>query len=80
MKLKKFLKMIDPVGINVVIWTQDSTVEDGPEYEGTVFNIPWWLMDCHIGRVDDPEEPIYMYTKENEYKALIPTIVINVIE
>lgn len=81
MKLKKFLKLIDSIGINVVVWTQDSTEEDGPAYEGDIFDIPWWLMECRIGRAnDDLEEPIYIYTQKNEHDVLIPTIVINVIE
>ena len=81
MKLKKFLKLIDPIGTYVVIWTPESAEEDKPIYEGDIFDIPWWLMECRIGRAnDDLEEPIHIYTQKNEHDVLIPTIVINVIE
>lgn len=79
MKLGKWIKVVDPV-IDVEIWSQYSE-EDEPLYKGSMFNIPWTLVDKEIGRVDDNiNEPIFIVQKENEYGVMLPYIVINIIE
>lgn len=78
MKLGKWIKVIDPV-IEVEIWSQYT--EDEPLYKGSMFNIPWTLVDKEIGRVDDiTNEPIFIVQRENEYGVTLPCIIINIIE
>ena len=78
MKLEKWIKVIDPV-IEVEIWSQYT--EDEPLYKGSMFNIPWTLVDKEIGRVDDiTNEPIFIVQRENEYGVTLPCIIINIIE
>ena len=75
MKLKKWLKYIDPIGIDVVIFTSDN--EENPEYEGDIFNIPWQLVEFKID--DSKDEPIYFYTKVNEFGVTTIVATINLI-
>ena len=78
MKLGKWIKVIDPV-IEVEIWSQYT--EDEPLYKGSMFNIPWTLVDKEIGRVDDiTNEPIFIVQRENKYGVTLPCIIINIIE
>ena len=78
MKLGKWIKVIDPV-IEVEIWSQYT--EDEPLYKGSMFNIPWTLVDKEIGRVDDiTNEPVFIVQRENEYGVTLPCIIINIIE
>jgi hypothetical protein len=77
MKLKKFLKLIDPLN-KVAIYTQDD--EDGsPTYEGEIIDIPWWLMEkAKVVKMKNESEPAYLWYKENEYKNLEGIMIINV--
>ena len=78
MKLKKWLKYIDPI-IDVKIFGSD-TPEDKPVFEGSMFDIPWSLVEHEIGRIDgDEEEPIYICSHVNQYGTELPLIVINII-
>lgn len=83
MKLKKWIKFVDPLA-DIVIYTQDSK-EDEPAYEGSLLNMPWYYMDMEIGREDDScDEPIYISMKEKTFlngtKSKIPIVIINLIE
>ena len=75
MKFKKWLKYIDPVGIDIAIWTDDN--KDKPVYEGDIFDIPWYLVDFKIDNTC--ENPIYFYTRVNEHGVTIITATINLI-
>ena len=76
MKLKKFIKQIDPI-IDVIIW---GSKHEHPLYEGPMFDIPKKIKKYKIGRIDDSEEPIFIITEINKYQVKLPIIVINVIE
>lgn len=76
MKLKKWLKYIDPI-VDVKIFGPDS---EEPDFEGAAFNIPWTLIEHEIGKIDnDLEEPIYICEYTNEHGVRLPLIVINII-
>lgn len=77
MKLKKFIKQIDPI-VDVIIW---GSKHEYPLYEGAMFDIPKNITKYKIGRADgSSEEPIFIITEINKYQATLPIIVINVIE
>lgn len=77
MKLKKFMKLIDPI-VDVIIWTNDDNEE--PSFEGSILNIPWWYLDLKIGRrPEDSEEPIYISEHTNKFGHKEPCIVINLL-
>ena len=75
MKLKKFLKLIDPISFDVRIFINN---DEEPIFEGSALDIPWGFIDLKIGRIDksDKDEPIYFYHTENGD----PACVINLIE
>lgn len=75
MKLKNWIKYVD--GLNdVIIWGVD---DKEPIFEGSVFEIPWTIVDYKIGRTnpEDGDEPIYVARMD---KSGQPKIIINVIE
>lgn len=76
MKLKKWIKQIDCLS-NVIIW--DSNSDEEPLFEGVIFDIPWVLTECQIGRANSKEEPIYLSTKKDSFGNVMPLIVINLI-
>ena len=80
MKLGKWLKVLDPIGGNITIWTNNSD-DKVPAYEGSLFDVPSYLAKCKIGRKDkDDDEPIYMVTEKNKHDVTIIHIIANVIE
>ena len=76
MKLKKFIKPIDPMN-DVIIW---GSKHEHPLYEGAMFDIPKKIKKYKIGRTDSEEEPVFIIPKTNQYNVTLPIIVINVIE
>lgn len=80
MKLKKLLKMIDPIG-DIIIWTSDNDEE--AVFEGSIMDTPWWLLDLKIGRGKDDEDPneppMFLTTRTNEYGTKLPCLVVNLI-
>lgn len=76
MKLKKFIKQIDPI-IDIVIW---GSKHEHPLYKGSMFDIPKKIMKYKIGRIDSDEEPIYITIETNQFNVTLPIIIINVIE
>lgn len=74
MKFKKWLKAVDPI-TDVRIYTQE---EEEPVFEGSMSDIPWYLLDYSIG-TESNEKPIYIITYRNEHKIELPMIVINLI-
>jgi len=77
MKLKKFLKLIEPLD-EVTIYTQYD--EDGsPTYEGDILHIPWWLMnDAKVVKMKNEDKPAHLWYKENEHGNLEGIMIINV--
>ena len=68
MKLKKFLKLIDPLS-HVAIWLPEEEAIDEPAFLGSVMDVPWWLVEYYIGREEgDTEEPCYVSYDPNFYK------------
>ena len=58
MKLRKWLKYINPIGLTVIVWDIDADEEEGPIYEGSAFDLPWWIGEAKItkeaGNFDEP--------------------------
>lgn len=82
MKLINFLKMIDPLD-NIVIWTNESD-ENEPEYDGSILEVPYWLLLLNIGRVEeDADEPIRISLVDHTFldgtTKKIPSYIVNVI-
>ena len=78
MKLKKWLKYVDPI-VDVKIF-ESGAPDDEPTFEGPAFNIPWSLVEHKIGRTEeDGDEPIYICSHVNDYGTELPLIVINII-
>ncbi len=77
MKLKKFLKIMDPI-IQVEIFNQ---IDEEPVFHGCLMDVPWGLANKEIGRADNSkEEPIFITERTNEYGVKLPCITINIIE
>ena len=65
MKLKKFIKQIDPI-VDVIIW---GSKHEYPLYEGAMFDIPKNITKYKIGRTDgSSEEPIFIITEITNIK------------
>jgi hypothetical protein len=59
MKLRKWLKYINPIGLTVIVWDIDADEEEGPIYEGSAFDLPWWIGEAKITKeAGDFDEPI----------------------
>lgn len=58
MKLRKWLKNIDPIGLTLVVWDVDVPEDEGPIYEGSAYDLPWWIGEAKISRSEDnPYDP-----------------------
>ena len=77
MKLIDWIKFIDPV-VDVIIFVDS---EQEIRYEGSLLDIPWYLINHEIGRIDkeDGDEPIFISCRQNKYGAILPTITNNLI-
>lgn len=81
MKLKKWLKYVDPI-VNVAIFT-DKTQYDIPAFEGNMWDIPKKYKKMKIGRPSSDtsgEEPIFITHFTNIHGAVLDQITINLIE
>ena len=81
MKLKKWLKYVDPV-IDVAIFT-DKTPNDDPAFKGALFDIPKKYKKMKIGRPSwdtSGEEPIFITHFTNIHGVVLSCITINLIE
>ena len=69
MKLKKVLKHIDPVNTNCHIYETVHTKINNENYEeiyqGSLFDIPWYIADKHIDS-DMDSEGIHITQKNNK--------------
>ena len=54
MKLKKWLKYVDTIGINCNIWIEEDCV-----YAGVMSDIPYWIVDYELDDRDPKERSIY---------------------
>lgn len=80
MKLKKWLKYVDPM-VEITIFT-DKTLGDEPAFEGDPWDIPKKYKNMKIGRPsgDDDEEPIFITHFTNQHGAVLENITINLLE
>lgn len=80
MKLKKWLKYVDPV-VHIIIFT-DKTSDGVPVFEGFSWDIPKKYKNMKIGRGknDDGEEPIFLTHFTNKNGVIFECITINLIE
>lgn len=81
MKLKKWLKYMDPI-VDVTIFT-DKTPPDAPAFSGPLFDLPKKYKKMKIGRAefdDSGEEPIFITHFTNEHGVICENITINLIE
>ena len=79
LKLKDIIHLLDPV-TDVVIWTQEDDEEDGPNWEGSFLDIPWYYLDYEIGSLDpNADEPISFREDLGETHNHRSGIVINLI-
>ena len=80
MKLKKFLKIMDPL-IRCKIYTSDQPDDDEvPEFQGWLMDIPWYLTEYEIGMSENYSssyEPICFYDHIDDEGH--PGLVINLI-
>ena len=59
MKLRKWLKNINPISLNIVVWDEDSIKDEEPVYAGSIWDLPWWVAEGKISRLNkDDDEPI----------------------
>ena len=79
MKLRDILEQIDPIG-DIVIWTEENDEESGPEFDGSILDIPWLLVDCRLATKEENEgdPPIFISQHENKFGTKLPCIVANV--
>ena len=80
MKLKKWLKYVDPI-VQITIFT-DKTSDDVPAFDGAPWDIPKKYKNMKIGRGknDDGEEPIFITHFTNNHGVILDRITINLIE
>lgn len=79
MKLKKWLKYLDPM-CDAIVYT-DKTPEGYPAFDGPAFDIPKKYKNMKIGRTDNnSDEPIFITHFINEHGATIDRVTINLIE
>lgn len=79
MKVKQLLKVIDPIGVKVIIWGEDAS---DALWEGDLFDVPWWIAKLKIDNREDNglDEPVSFYSYQNEYGAELIKMVIHVID
>ena len=63
MKLKKWLKQISTAGVHCNIWMDyqktDGTWDSDLIYAGSMYEIPYWIVDYSLSPVNENGEPIY---------------------
>lgn len=59
MKLRKWLKNINPIGLNIVVWDEDSIKDEEPAFAGSAWDLPWWVAEGKISKLNEnDDEPI----------------------
>ena len=65
MKLKKLLKLFDPLGQIRIFSDED---DEEPIYEGIILDTPWWIVELPIAKEINGQEPIHTwYTEGSNY-------------
>ena len=79
MKLRKFLKVMDPL-VRCKIWTSDQA-EDAttPEFEGWLMDIPWYFTEYEIGRPKGSPSDLPIFFADDLDDKGHPGLVINLI-
>ena len=57
MKLKKLINMFDSLG-RIRIYSNE---EEDPIYEGSILDIPWWIVEQPIAKEVNGDEPIHTW-------------------
>ena len=81
MKLKKWLKYLDPM-IDAIIFTDKNKVDE-PAWQGSAFDIPKKYKNMKIGRQkwdNTGEEPIFITHHINRNGVTLEQITINLLE
>lgn len=80
MKLKKWLKYLDPI-VDICIYT-DKSPDDKPVFEGNPWDIPKKYKNMKIGRPhgDNDEEPIFITHFTNWNGVILERVTINLLE
>lgn len=80
MKLSKFLKYTDFIGLSVIIYSANGN--EMPLFSGSVLDIPWWIADLKIAKPWNKkvEESISYRTSLGEEYDNKPGLVITVID
>lgn len=69
MKLGKFLKHIDGVGLDVILWVGENgkNNNDKPDYEGKIWDVPGRFLKLKMVKADeDGFDGIRIYSEKNE--------------
>lgn len=79
MKLKKWLKYLDPIGEKIRIYTDK---HEKAVFVGDIWDIPKKYKNMKIGRAEDDggDEPIFITHFTNEHGVVLDCITINLIE
>lgn len=56
MKLRKWLKNINPIGLNIVVWDRDSVADEEPLFAGSAWDLPWWVGEGIISKLDEDDD------------------------
>lgn len=76
MKLKKFLKYIDGVDLDLILWVGDNA-EGEPDYQGNIWDVPEKFLEKKMIKADtDDFDGIRIYNELNEYGVTIRYLVI----
>ncbi len=81
MKLKKWLKYLDPI-VEIVIYT-DKSPDNKPAFEGNPWDIPKKYKNMKIGRPkwdNSGEEPIFITHFTNQHGVVLERVTINLLE
>jgi hypothetical protein len=63
MKLRKFLKYVNKLDY-IKIYSNET--EEDVLYEGTILDIPWWIVDCKLAEDPEKDEPVHTWFREAE--------------
>lgn len=79
MKLKKFLKHIDGVSFDVILWVGDNgqNETDIPNYMGNIWEVPESLLNLKMVKVNENHfEGIRLHQEKNEHGATLNYMII----
>lgn len=53
MTLKKWMKSLETCGVPCNIYIEEDGMAADPIYCGSMYDIPYWMADLHLGKIDD---------------------------